>query len=126
MKLFIGNLAPAVTAEELQAAASQFGEVKEVDLPLDEAEQPKGFAFVQMGSKADGQAALEGLNGKELQGQALKVSEARIDRKQLRNKGRGGAGFGGPGQRGQQAHQGKGGSQSKGGFSIGKSSGHKV
>jgi len=128
MKLFIGNLATDASEDDLQKAAEAFGTVSSVSIAQDDAGASKGHGFVEMANKAEGEAAIAGLNGKELKGQALKVSEARPDK---RSQGpRGAAGTTGFGGRPNQASGPKGGSakggSSKSGFQIGKSSGHKV
>ena len=78
MKLYVGNLSFHTTADELQAAFEPFGTVAEVVLVSDrDTGRSRGFAFVTMGSRAEGQAAIDGLQGRELDGRALSVSEAR-------------------------------------------------
>ena len=78
MKLYVGNLSFNTTADDLQAAFEAFGTVVEVVLISDrETGRSRGFAFVTMGSRAEGQAAIDGLQGRELDGRALSVNEAR-------------------------------------------------
>lgn len=78
MKLYIGNLSYEVTEEDLKLALEPFGKVESVTLIKDKfSGQSKGFGFVEMSSKAEGQAAIDGLNEKELKGRALTVNEAR-------------------------------------------------
>jgi cold-inducible RNA-binding protein len=78
MKLYVGNLSFNTTADDLQAAFEAFGTVVEVVLISDrETGRSRGFAFVTMGSRAEGQTAIEGLQGRELNGRALSVNEAR-------------------------------------------------
>jgi len=78
MKLYVGNLSFNTTAADLQAAFEAFGTVVEVVLISDrETGRSRGFAFVTMGSRAEGQAAIDGLQGRELDGRALSVNEAR-------------------------------------------------
>ena len=78
MKLYVGNLSFQTTADDLQAAFEPFGTVTEVVLVSDrDTGRSRGFAFVTMGSRAEGQAAIEGLQGRELDGRALSVNEAR-------------------------------------------------
>lgn len=125
MKLFIGNLALDASEDELKQAAEAFGTVAAVSIALDDKGAPKGFGFVEMASKAEAQAALTGLNGKEIKGQALKVSEARPEKRGMPGRGpAGNLGFGG--RPAQAPKAGKGAGSSKGGFQISKSSGHKV
>ena len=92
MKIYVGNLSYEVTEEDLRMALEQFGQVESVAIIKDrQSGQSKGFGFVEMPSKAEGQSAIEGLNGKELKGRALNVNEAR-PRTESRGSGRG---FGG-------------------------------
>ena len=78
MKLYIGNLSYEVTEEDLKLALEPFGKVESVTLIKDKfSGQSKGFGFVEMPSKAEGQSAIDGLNEKELKGRALNVNEAR-------------------------------------------------
>ena len=78
MKLYVGNLSFQTTADDLQAAFEPFGTVAEVVLVSGrDTGRSRGFAFVSMGSRAEGQAAIEGLQGRELHGRALSVNEAR-------------------------------------------------
>jgi len=63
-----------VTEEDLRLALEQFGQVESATIIKDKhSGQSKGFGFVEMASKAEGQSAIDGLNGKELKGRALKV-----------------------------------------------------
>ena len=67
MKIYVGNLAYDVTEEELRAEFAAFGKVESVAIPTDRySGRPKGFAFVEMPSVAEGQAAMAALNGKTL------------------------------------------------------------
>ena len=78
MKLYVGNLSYHTTSDDLQAAFAPFGTVSEVALINDrETGRSRGFAFVTMGSRAEGQAAIDGLQGRELDGRALSINEAR-------------------------------------------------
>ncbi|TCV90867.1 RNA recognition motif domain-containing protein [Sulfurirhabdus autotrophica] len=78
MQIFVGNLAPEVTEEELQAAFEAFGQVKTVQIARDLfSGVSKGFGFVEMPGKAHSAAAIMGLNGKDLKGSPLKVNESR-------------------------------------------------
>jgi len=104
-KLFVGNLAYSVTENDLQDLFAQHGTVIEVNLMLDRATgKPRGFAFVTMESKEAADAATQALNGKDCQGRALTVNEAR-PREERPGGGRqggygGGGGGGGGGRRG--------------------------
>ncbi len=78
MKLYVGNMSYDTTEEDLRLACEAFGTVDSVTIIKDkDSGEPKGFGFVEMSSKAEGQAAIEGLNGKELKGRTLNVNEAR-------------------------------------------------
>ena len=95
MNIHVGNLARAVTDEDLKGEFAAFGEVTSVSIIKDKySGQPRGFGFVEMPSKTEGQAAITALNGKTLKERTLDVSEARP-----RTDSRGG-GFGGGGRRG--------------------------
>ncbi len=97
MKIYVGNLSYEVTEEDLRLALEQFGQVESVAIIKDKySGQSKGFGFVEMASKAQGQSAIDGLNGKELKGRTLNVNEARP-----RTESRGGRGGYGGGRRGQ-------------------------
>src|SRR5258708_32050288 len=77
-KLFVGNLSFNTTENDLQDAFAAFGTVTEANLMMDRAtSRPRGFGFVTMGSEAEAQAAIAGLNGKELDGRALTVNIAK-------------------------------------------------
>jgi len=74
----VGNLSRDVTEVELQQEFEAFGKVDSVSIVVDKyGGQPRGFGFVEMPAKAEGQAAIEGLNGKGLNEQTLVVNEAR-------------------------------------------------
>ena len=92
MNIYVGNLSNEVTEEDLKQAFETFGEVESVKIIKDKyTNRSKGFGFVEMASKAEGQSAIDGLNGKELKGKALNVNEARP---RTESRGRG-AGYGG-------------------------------
>ena len=83
MQLYVGNLAYAVTGDDLNEAFSKFGEVTKASVIMDrETGRSKGFGFVEMGSDAEAQAAINGMNGQALEGRAIVVNEAR-DRKSV-------------------------------------------
>ena len=78
MKLYVGNMSYDTTEEDLRLACEAFGTVDSATIIKDKfSGEPKGFGFVEMSSKAEGQAAIDGLNGKELKGRTLNVNEAR-------------------------------------------------
>ncbi|HMM84649.1 MAG: RNA-binding protein [Gammaproteobacteria bacterium] len=94
-KLYVGNLAYSVRDESLQQAFSQFGTVTSAKVMMDrETGRSKGFGFVEMGSDAEAQAAINGMNGQSLEGRAVVVNEARP------REDRPGGGYGGGGGRG--------------------------
>jgi RNA recognition motif-containing protein len=95
-RLFVGNLAFSVTESDLRDAFTEAGhEVTEVKIMLDrDTGRPRGFAFVEMTTDASAQQAIEALNGRELQGRAMSVNEAR---ERTSGGGGGGGGFGGGG-----------------------------
>ena len=104
MKLYVGNLSFDTTENDLQSEFEQFGKVVEAALVTDrETGRSRGFAFVTMGSPAEGEAAIKALEGKEFQGRALTVNEARPREERPRGGSGGGSGggrsFGGGGGR---------------------------
>ena len=96
MKIYVGNLSYEVTEEDLRQALEQFGQVESATIIKDKySGKSKGFGFVEMPSKEEGQAAIEGLNGKELKGRPLNVNEARPRTESNDRRGGGRGGFGG-------------------------------
>jgi len=97
LNIYVGNLAYEVTEEELREEFTAFGEVSSVSVIKDKySGQSKGFAFVEMPTLSQGQAAITGLNGKMLQNRAISVSGAR-PRSDSRGPGSYGGGGGGRG-----------------------------
>jgi len=99
-KLYVGNLTYEVTASELEALFGQHGTVESAQVIADrDTGRFKGFAFVEMKTEQEAQAATAALNGKELHGRALTVNEAkpRADRGGGGGRGRSGGGRGGYG-----------------------------
>ena len=96
-RLYVGNLSYNVTEPELREVFSEGGRnVVEVKVVMDrESGRPRGFAFVEMGSADDAAAVIETLNGREIQGRPINVSEAR--ERTPRAGGGGGGGYGGGG-----------------------------
>jgi cold-inducible RNA-binding protein len=77
-KLFVGNLSFQTTENELQDAFAAFGTVTEANLMMDRmTNRPRGFGFVTMSTPEEAQAAITGLNGKDLSGRAITVNVAR-------------------------------------------------
>jgi RNA recognition motif-containing protein len=96
-KLYVGNLAFQTTSEELQSLFAQAGTVASASVVEDRMTgRSRGFAFVEMSSADEANAAIEQFNGKEVGGRALKVNEA----KPRENRGGGGGGRGMGGNRG--------------------------
>jgi RNA recognition motif-containing protein len=96
-RLYVGNLPYSVTEADLRDAVASSGhDVAEVKVMMDrDTGRPRGFAFVEMATEEGARAAIEALNGRDLQGRTLNVSEARE-----RSGGGGGGGFGGGSRRG--------------------------
>ena len=116
MKLYLGNLSYEVTEDDLRQALEAFGQVESVTILKDrDSGRPKGFGFAEMASKEEGQAAIEGLNGKELKGRALNVNEARPRTENSGGRSGGRGGYGGGGGRGGYGGGGGGGRGGEGG-----------
>lgn len=78
MNLYVGNLNWQTTEADLQAAFEAFGQVSSVTIIKDKyTGQSRGFGFVEMPDDSEGQAAIDGLNGKELDGRTLRIDLAR-------------------------------------------------
>ncbi len=94
-RLYVGNLSYDTTEDSLRAAFSEDGRtVTEVHIMVDrDSGRPRGFGFVEMGSDSEAQAAVEALDGVNLDGRNLRVNEAR--ERQSGGGGRGGGGGGG-------------------------------
>ena len=103
MKLYVGNLSFQTSSSDLQDLFSQAGTVESASVVEDrDTGQSRGFGFVEMSSREEGEAAINQFNGKEVGGRALNVNEAkpREDRGGSRGGGGGGrGGFGGGGGR---------------------------
>jgi len=98
MKIYVGNLSYEVTEEDLRLAIEEFGQVESVTIIKDKySGRSKGFGFVEMASKAEGQSVIDGLNGKELKGRVLNVNEARPRTESRGSRGGYGGGRGGQG-----------------------------
>lgn len=116
-KMYVGNLPFRASEAEVRDLFSQFGAVTDVHLPMDrEMGRPRGFAFVTMGDAAGMNSAIQGLHGKDWNGRALTVNEARPreDRPSFGGGG-GGGGYGGGGGGGRREGGGGGGRREGGG-----------
>ena len=134
-KLYVGNLAYSVRDDSLQQAFSQFGSVTSAKVMMDrDTGRSKGFGFVEMGSDAEAQAAINGMNGQALEGRAIVVNEARPREERPggfggggggRSGGGGGGGYGGGGGGGggRSPYGGGGGGGGRGGYGSGGGSG---
>jgi cold-inducible RNA-binding protein len=97
-KLYIGNLTYGVTDSSLQQLFAAHGTVQSAQVIMDrDTGRSKGFGFVEMASDQEAQAAIAALNGKDVEGRALSVNEARP---KTEGGGRGGSGGGGRGGHG--------------------------
>jgi cold-inducible RNA-binding protein len=78
VKIYVGNLSYSVGNEDLRAAFAEFGTVESAEVIIDRnTSRSRGFGFVEMNNEEEAKAAIEGLNGKDLDGRALNVNEAR-------------------------------------------------
>ncbi len=126
MKLYVGNLSFQTSSDDLQQLFAQAGTVESASVVEDrETGRSRGFGFVEMSSNDEGQAAIQQFNGKEINGRALTVNEARPREDRGGNRGggggRGGYGGGGGGRGGSGGGYGggRGGSGSGGGGGYG-------
>ena len=91
MNIYVGNMSYSTTEDELRTLFSEHGEVDGIRVITDrDTGRPKGFAFVEMNNDTEANAAIAALNGKDVDGRALTVNEARP-----RGESRGGRGGGG-------------------------------
>lgn len=119
-KLYVGNLAYSIRDEDLQQSFSQFGTVTSAKVMMDrDTGRSKGFGFVEMGSDAEAQAAINGMNGQALEGRPLVVNEARPREERPGGFGGGGRSGGGGGYGGGGGGYGGGGGRSGGGGGYG-------
>ena len=107
-KLYVGNLSYNIRDDDLQQAFAQYGSVSSAKVMMDrDTGRSKGFGFVEMGSDAEAQSAINGMNGQALDGRAIVVNEARPREERPggfgggggTRSGGGGGGFGGGGGR---------------------------
>ena len=93
-KLYVGNLPFSIDEARLQSLFAEFGNVTSAKIIMDrDSGRSKGFGFVEMASSQEAQAAIQKMNGSEIDGRALTVNEARPQ--EPRNFGGGGGGGGG-------------------------------
>ena len=99
-KLYVGNLTYGVTDDDLRQMFEAHGSVQSAQVIMDrDTGRSKGFGFVEMGSDQEAQAAIQAMNGKEVDGRALTVNEAK-PREDRGGGGRSGGGYGGGGRSG--------------------------
>jgi RNA recognition motif-containing protein len=114
-KLYVGNLSFNTSTQDLEQMFGEFGTVQSANIIEDrETGRSRGFAFVEMSSKEEGQSAIEALNGKEIDGRNLTVNEA----KPREDRGGGGGSRGG-GRGGYGGGGGRGGNRGGGGGGYG-------
>ncbi len=113
MKIYVGNLSYNTTNDDLKEAFEKFGTVESAVVVVDKIDgRSKGFGFVEMSSESEAKDAIDGMDGQELNGRALKVNESKPrpeGERGYRGPGRGGFGGG-----------------NRGGFSGGNRGGHNV
>ncbi|RCW66722.1 RNA recognition motif domain-containing protein [Pseudorhodoferax soli] len=124
-KLYVGNLPYSVRDSDLEQSFSQFGTVTSAKVMMErDTGRSKGFGFVEMGSDAEAQAAINGMNGQSLGGRSCVVNEARpMEARPPRTGGYGGGGGGGYGGGGGGGYGGGGGGGGYGGGGGGRSGG---
>ncbi|MBP7326659.1 MAG: RNA-binding protein [Alicycliphilus sp.] len=117
-KLYVGNLPYSVRDQDLEQAFGQFGTVTSAKVMMErDTGRSKGFGFVEMGSDAEAQAAINGMHGQPLGGRAIVVNEARpMEPRPPRSGGGGFGGGGGGGYGGGRGAGGGGGGRGEGGF----------
>jgi cold-inducible RNA-binding protein len=90
LNIYVGNLSFDTTERDLEAAFSSYGEVSSARVVTDrDTNRSRGFGFVEMANAGEAQAAIAGMNGKELQGRTLTVNEARPREERGRGSSRG-------------------------------------
>ena len=96
-KLYVGNLPYGMRDIDLEQAFGQFGHVSSAKVMMErDTGRSKGFGFVEMGSDAEAQAAIQGMNGQSVGGRNMVVNEARqMEPRPPRSGGFGGGGYGG-------------------------------
>jgi cold-inducible RNA-binding protein len=124
-KLYVGNLPYSFRDEDLQQAFAAYGSVSSAKVMMErDTGRSKGFGFVEMGSEAEAQAAIGGMNGQQFGGRGLVVNEARpMEARPPRSGGFGGGAGGGGGRSGGGGYGGGGGGGGYGGGAGGGRSG---
>lgn len=118
-KLYVGNLTYGTTSSDLEQLFAQFGTVQSAEVIADrDTGRSKGFGFVQLGSDEEAQAAIAALHGKDHDGRALTVNEAKPREDRPRSGGGGGGG-------GRGGYGGGGGGGGRGGFGGGGGGGRR-
>ena len=118
-KLYVGNLPYSVRDNDLEQAFGAFGSVSSAKVMMErDTGRSKGFGFVEMGSDAEAQAAIQGMHGQALGGRAIVVNEARPMEARPPRSG-GGGGYGGGGYGGGGGGYGGGGRSGGGGYGGG-------
>ena len=95
MDIYVGNLSTEMLEDELQKTFAKYGKVQSATIVKDKfTKLSKGFGFIVMSSDVEGQAAIEGLNEKEIKGKVITVAEStpKPERTEKKKKGRGGKG----------------------------------
>ena len=89
MNIYVGNLSHEVTEEDLKQAFEGFGQVESINIIKDRySGESRGFGFLEMPAKGEAESAINDLNGKDLKGRALNISEARPRTQDSRGGGR--------------------------------------
>ena len=109
MRLYVGNLSFDTSEDELRTAFEQFGTITDVKIMRDhDTDRSRGFGFIAMSNASEGEAAINGLHGKNLHGRNLTVNEARPREDRAQGGSGGGSGGGGGGGGGRRFHGGGG------------------
>ncbi len=96
MSIYVGNLSYDITQKDLEETFAEYGSVSRVHMPTDrETGRLRGFAFVEMSSETEEDAAIEALDGAEWMGRDLRVNKAKPRDNNNRSSGGGGGGRGG-------------------------------
>jgi RNA recognition motif-containing protein len=110
MNLYVGNLSYRLSEDELKEAFEEFGQVSSCTIIKDRVTgESKGFGFIEMPEKSEAEAAISGLNGRDLKGRKLNVNEARP----RENRPAGGGGGGGMGRGSREGSGGMGGGRGR-------------